>query len=298
MSAAESQWPAWLRRRTGVEFLGPPNLFFARLTIALSLGAILYVGAWNAAKYPISLGYDAQPNAAYIHILLDQHHIPRPDQSGEANQPPAYYLVAGVAARLGHKIFHWTDTETYPGFPEGVVPRCAVPERAARLPHRALRPLARARRRAEQAVGVGGEPRVLRLLACRLEDRGDAASREPQHAHVCCRSRRDNAHAGAALVLASAPWTARYRRSASVWRRGQRCTSPFWRSSRAPLRRLICARDSRPRPLAESRDCLRCDDRPGDALDWLSRDRRSPRAAERHKPSLACCSPPGHALAE
>jgi hypothetical protein len=118
VSAAESHWPAWLRRRTGVEFLGPPNLFFARLTIALSLGAILYVGLWNAAKYPISLGYDAQPNATYIHILLDEHHIPRPDQSGEANQPPAYYLVAGVAARLGHKIFHWTDTETYPGFPE------------------------------------------------------------------------------------------------------------------------------------------------------------------------------------
>jgi hypothetical protein len=118
VSAAESQWPAWLRRRTGVEFLGPPNLFFARLTIALSLGAILYVGLWNAAKYPISLGFDAQPNAAYIHILLDEHHIPRPDQSGEANQPPAYYLVAGVAARLGHKIFNWHETETFPGFPE------------------------------------------------------------------------------------------------------------------------------------------------------------------------------------
>jgi hypothetical protein len=118
VSAPESHWPAWLRRRTGVEFLGPPNLFFARLTIALSLFAILYVGAWNAAKYPISLGYDAQPNAAYIHILLDEHHIPRSDQSGEANQPPAYYLVAGVAARLGHKIFHWHETETFPGFPE------------------------------------------------------------------------------------------------------------------------------------------------------------------------------------
>jgi hypothetical protein len=118
LSATESQWPSWLRRHTGVEFLGSPNLFFARLTIALSLGAILYVGLWNAAKYPISLGFDAQPNAAYIHILLDQHHIPRPDQSGEANQPPAYYLIAGVAARLGHKIFNWHETETYPGFPE------------------------------------------------------------------------------------------------------------------------------------------------------------------------------------
>lgn len=118
MSAAESQWPAWLRRRTGVDFLGPPGRFFALLTIALSLGAILYVGAWNAAKYPLSLGYDAQPNAAYIHVLFDQHHIPRPDQSGEANQPPAYYFLAGIAARLGNEFTSWHDTATYPGFPE------------------------------------------------------------------------------------------------------------------------------------------------------------------------------------
>jgi hypothetical protein len=118
VSATESHWPAWLRRHTGVEFLGPPNLFFARLTIGLSLFMILYVGLWNAAKYPISLGYDAQPNAVYIHILLDDHHIPRPDQSGEANQPPAYYLLAGIAARLGNEFTSWTDTATFPGFPE------------------------------------------------------------------------------------------------------------------------------------------------------------------------------------
>jgi len=98
VSATESHWPAWLRRHTGVEFLGQPNLFFARLTIGLSLFAILFVGGWNAAKYPLSLGYDAQPNIDYAHILLDQHHIPRPDQSGEANQPPAYYFLAGIAA--------------------------------------------------------------------------------------------------------------------------------------------------------------------------------------------------------
>lgn len=109
MSAADSQWPAWLRRHTGVEFLGPPRLFFAWLTIALSLLMIVYVGAWNAAKYPIVLGYDAQPNAAYAHILLDQHHIPTPEQSGESNQPPAYYFVAEVAARAGHEIFGWLE---------------------------------------------------------------------------------------------------------------------------------------------------------------------------------------------
>jgi hypothetical protein len=118
VSAAESQWPAWLRRRTGVEFLGPPNRFFAWLTIALSLLVIVFVGGWNAANYPIALGYDAQPNAAYIHILFDQHHIPRADQSGEANQPPAYYFLAGIAARLGNEFTSWKDTSATPGFPE------------------------------------------------------------------------------------------------------------------------------------------------------------------------------------
>ena len=113
MSATDSQWPAWLRRRTGVEFLGPLNLFFARLTIALSLGAILYVGAWNAAKYPIVLGYDMQPNAAYGHILLDQHHIPHPDQSAESHQPPGYYFVAEVAARAGHEVFGWLEARPF-----------------------------------------------------------------------------------------------------------------------------------------------------------------------------------------
>ncbi|HEV7564606.1 MAG TPA: hypothetical protein VGO31_01445, partial [Microbacteriaceae bacterium] len=77
-----------------------------------------FVGAWNVANYPISLGYDAQPNATYIHILLDEHHIPRPDQSGEANQPPAYYFLAGIAARLGNEFTSWQDTSNTPGFPE------------------------------------------------------------------------------------------------------------------------------------------------------------------------------------
>jgi hypothetical protein len=113
VSAADSQWPAWLRRHTAVEFLGPPRLFFAWLTIALSLLMIVYVGAWNAAKYPIILGYDAQPNAAYGHILLDQHHIPRPDQSGESNQPPAYYFLAEVASRAGHEIFGWLEARPF-----------------------------------------------------------------------------------------------------------------------------------------------------------------------------------------
>lgn len=118
MSAADNQWPAWLRRHTAVELLGPPRVFFAWLTIALSLLMVVYVGAWNAGNYPIALGFDAQPNAAYMHVLLDDHRLPRADESGEANQPPAYYLLAGVAARLGNKFTSWKDTQNTPGFSE------------------------------------------------------------------------------------------------------------------------------------------------------------------------------------
>jgi hypothetical protein len=119
VSVAPKPWPEWVRRHTALELLGPPGLFFAKLTIALSLGAILYVGAWNAAKYPVSLGYDAQPNVFYSHFLLDQHHIPTPEQSGESNQPPAYYFIAGIAARVGlHWPFNWREGRAYSGFPE------------------------------------------------------------------------------------------------------------------------------------------------------------------------------------
>ena len=113
MSTAAKPWPEWVRRHTALELLGPPGVFFAKLTIVLSLGAILYVGGWNAARYPIVLGYDMQPNAAYAHILLDQHHIPHPDQSAEAHQPPGYYFVAEVAARAGHEIFGWLEARPF-----------------------------------------------------------------------------------------------------------------------------------------------------------------------------------------
>jgi hypothetical protein len=118
VDAAVSQWPAWLRRRTAVEHLGPPDRFFAWLTIVLSLVTIVYVGGWNAAKYPITLGYDAQPNVAYAHVLLDKHHIPTPEESGESNQPPAYYFLAELAARVGHEAFGWTEARGNAGFPE------------------------------------------------------------------------------------------------------------------------------------------------------------------------------------
>ena len=89
VSAATSEWPAWLRRHTAIELLGPPRLFFACLTIALSLLSIVYVGSWNAQHYPIPLGYDAQPNVDYAHVVMHRHRLPTPTESGESNQPPA-----------------------------------------------------------------------------------------------------------------------------------------------------------------------------------------------------------------
>lgn len=118
MSAATSEWPAWLRRRTAVELLGPPGRFFAWMTVALSLMTIVYVGAWNAQHYPVPLGYDAQPHADYAHVLLREHHLPSSAESGEANQPPMYYLIAGSAAILGHKLFGWDEAKPYTSLPE------------------------------------------------------------------------------------------------------------------------------------------------------------------------------------
>ena len=115
---SESTWPGWLRRQSGVELLGPPRLFFAWVTIALSLLAILYVGAWNAAKYPVPLGYDAQGHVDYTHVLLREHHIPTSTQSAESNQPPLYYAVAGAAAIVGHTVFGWSEDRPYSQLPE------------------------------------------------------------------------------------------------------------------------------------------------------------------------------------
>lgn len=118
MDAAPSQWPAWLRRHTAVDHLGAPGRFFAWLTIVLSLVMIVYVGGWNAMHYPVTLGYDAQPNAVYAHVLLDQHHIPTLEQTAESHQPPAYYFLAELAARAGHETFGWLEARGNSGFPE------------------------------------------------------------------------------------------------------------------------------------------------------------------------------------
>ena len=108
---AESTWPGWLRRRSGVELLGPPRLFFAWLAIALSLFLVAYVGAWNANHYPTALGYDATEHMTYAHNLLHNHQLPSAATHGEYNTPPAYYFLAGLAASAGHRFFGWHEAD-------------------------------------------------------------------------------------------------------------------------------------------------------------------------------------------
>lgn len=81
----------------------------ARATIVLALLAIVVIGGWNAARYPVPLGYDYQPNADYMHVLLEEHRLPTHAESQESGQPPVYYLVGGLAARAGHWLFGWHE---------------------------------------------------------------------------------------------------------------------------------------------------------------------------------------------
>lgn len=94
---------SWLGERVArVEAIG------ATTVIVVSLVVIAFVGCWNAMRYPIALGYDYRANVDYMHVLLDQHRLPTEEETAEANQPPLYYLVGGLAARAGN-LFGWYE---------------------------------------------------------------------------------------------------------------------------------------------------------------------------------------------
>lgn len=104
-----SAWRKWAPRHTWVERLGEPRLALARATIGIALVAIVFIGGWNAARYPIPLSYDYRATADYMHVLLDKHRLPTHAESQESGQPPVYYLVGGLAARAGHWLFGWHE---------------------------------------------------------------------------------------------------------------------------------------------------------------------------------------------
>jgi 4-amino-4-deoxy-L-arabinose transferase-like glycosyltransferase len=65
---------------------------------------IAFVGVWNAARYPIMLGYDAQEHITYADQLIHHGTIPSSTQGGEYYTPPGYYAVAGAATWVGGKL--------------------------------------------------------------------------------------------------------------------------------------------------------------------------------------------------
>lgn len=104
------------RRRTAGLALGHPRVTWAAVVVAFA--TIVFVGVWNAQRYPVPLGYDAQGHVDYAHVLLHQHRLPRPTETNEAGQPPGYYLVAGMAASLGRSLFGWHEMKPYTQMPE------------------------------------------------------------------------------------------------------------------------------------------------------------------------------------
>lgn len=81
-----------------------PAPAWARVAIACLFALMLFVGVWNAARYPIMLGYDAQEHITYADGLIHNGRTPTVAQGGEYYAPPGYYAIAGAATWVGGKI--------------------------------------------------------------------------------------------------------------------------------------------------------------------------------------------------
>jgi hypothetical protein len=81
-----------------------PTPVWARAAIVCLFVLMLFVGAWNATRYPIMLGYDAQEHITYADVLIHQGRTPTAAEGGEYYAPPGYYAVAGAASWIGGKI--------------------------------------------------------------------------------------------------------------------------------------------------------------------------------------------------
>jgi hypothetical protein len=74
------------------------------LAVAACFGTALFVGLWNAARYPVYLGYDAAEHLAYADQLLAGGGIPSQAQGGEYYTPPGFYAVAAGATWVGRHL--------------------------------------------------------------------------------------------------------------------------------------------------------------------------------------------------
>jgi hypothetical protein len=72
------------------------------IVIGCEFVLLLFVGIWNAAKYPLILGYDAAEHMAYADSLL--HNGSLPHGTGEFYTPPAFYALAAAGTWVGSHI--------------------------------------------------------------------------------------------------------------------------------------------------------------------------------------------------
>ena len=77
---------------------------WAVLTMSCLFVLIAFVGIWNAARYPITVGYDAPEHLAYADQLIQHGTIPSSTLGGEYYTPPGYYAVAGAVSWLGGEL--------------------------------------------------------------------------------------------------------------------------------------------------------------------------------------------------
>jgi hypothetical protein len=70
--------------------------------IAALIAVFALIAAWNVARYPPGLGYDAIDHIAYAELLVEEGELP--DGIGEYYTPPLYYALAGLATEAGELI--------------------------------------------------------------------------------------------------------------------------------------------------------------------------------------------------
>jgi len=116
-SAPESATPSETLRRLR-RFLNRPALgapaasrartvaapMWAAATIGCCFALVLFVGVWNATRYPLQLGYDAPEHIQYADQLVYHGALPSAVESGAFYAPPGYYAVAGLATRFAEHL--------------------------------------------------------------------------------------------------------------------------------------------------------------------------------------------------
>jgi hypothetical protein len=76
----------------------------AELGAAALIAALALVAGWNAYRFPVGAGYDAQEHIQYADLLLHQHRIPGPEARSEYYTPPGFYALAAIATDVGERV--------------------------------------------------------------------------------------------------------------------------------------------------------------------------------------------------